>query len=95
MKKEIVNKRRQYVKEHIIREEIKEIAKQWGVHPSTIEKDLQYLRKNEGLKTKSQLRDNKILELWENNVSAISIADDIGVSSRNVYYRLKKKHGVN
>lgn len=90
MKKEIVNKRRQYVKEHIIREEIKEIAKQWGVHPSTTEKDLQYLRKNEGLKTKSQLRDNKILELWENNVSAISIADDIGVSSRNVYYRLKK-----
>lgn len=93
MKREIVNRRREYVKEHIIREEIREIAKRWSVHPSTIEKDLIYLRKNEGLKSKSQLRDARILELRQENASAVSIADDIKVSSRNVYYRLKK-HGV-
>ena len=50
MKREIVRKRRDYVKENIIKKTIKEMADEWGVHPSTIEKDLIFLRKNEGIK---------------------------------------------
>lgn len=50
MKRETVRKRRDYVKENIIKKTIKEMADEWGVHPSTIEKDLIFLRKNEGIK---------------------------------------------
>ena len=90
MKKEIVSKRRQYVKENIIRKEIREIANEWGVHISTIEKDLIYLRTHEGLKSKSELRDERILKLYKQGVSIECIAADICVTKRDVYYRLQK-----
>lgn len=93
MKREIVAKRREYVKTHIIREEIKEIAKKWGVHPSTIEKDLIFLRENEGLKSKSQLRDERIATLYAKGMSAREIAEDINVSARDIYYRIKALEG--
>lgn len=90
MNREIVNKRRNYVKENIIREEITSIAEKWGVHRSTIEKDLIFLRQNEGLKSKTELRDKRIKELFSKELKISQIAKDINVSERDVYYRIKK-----
>lgn len=89
MKREIVRKRRDYVKENIIKKTIKEMADEWGVHPSTIEKDLIFLRKNEGLKSKSALRDDAIAKLSAKSTRVREIAETIGTTTRDVYYRKK------
>lgn len=90
-----VGLRREYVKENIIRMEIQEIADAFMVHKSTIEKDLIFLRKEEKLPSKSELRDMKIKQMHKEGFSVEKIAEYVNVTTRDVYYRLAKLQEAN
>lgn len=66
---------------------MQDIAKELGVHPSTVSKDITML----GLRKKSETITNKILQLHNKGMNKVQISQELGVSKTYVRAVLRDK----